>query len=729
MTRRELYHHFLSEFPLETLANLPIDRYTNLNREDAFCYWLESKSEDLGSILGSSSFKFGIYQYQNKPSENPKYLSDGTYAWLKKLGNSHSEAYSKVIEDVVRIAQTASQGRFDEIDTDDYAVAPIVRWKIAFLYSNERLIPVYKKEMLAALAAHYGMTEPEKTSQAELNAFLLERKGDKDLFEFYDELTRVLEKITPAKDVSDSDAVTEDQKLMERLISELGTREPFNGYDELYKWQLLDETDGKDNLGIVRSLFSTTVVYPIGYNNLFKNLCEREPQKLSERLDALFDENVALDTRVNDFKTGVRDLYSGNMKRLADDERTVASLLTCKYPDRYTFYQFDVYQHICNYFGYAKQPVGKRFSHFMRIINAFAAEYGEQVQQLFATQIEKFNHKPLNLAIQTLFWCMKDFMKSKLSGSTDAVSKNEYEALMDKILEQNPTSETSNAKKYIRADFLSEVYMNGEDHDRLSALLKEKKNIILQGAPGVGKTFSAERLAYSLMGEKDDSRVTFVQFHQNYSYEDFVMGYKPTENGGFELKNGVFYKACIQAQNDPDKDYFFIIDEINRGNLSKIFGELLMLIENDYRGKEVTLAYNGEQFSVPKNLYIIGMMNTADRSLALIDYALRRRFSFFEMRPGFDTDGFKTYQKSLGDETFDEVIKGIKELNTAIEKDDSLGSGFCIGHSYFCGKTSVEKGWLRNVIDFDIAPMLREYWFDDKTRADAEIKKLEDTVK
>ena len=130
---------------------------------------------------------------------------------------------------------------------------------------------------------------------------------------------------------------------------------------------------------------------------------------------------------------------------------------------------------------------------------------------------------------------------------------------------------------------------------------------------------------------KDKSRIEMVQFHQNYTYEDFIMGYKPTENGGFAIKPGIFYQFCKKAADDKDRPYFFIIDEINRGNLSKIFGELLMLIESDYRDTSIKLAYRDEDFYVPSNLYIIGMMNTADRSLAMIDYALRRRFSFFEM--------------------------------------------------------------------------------------------------
>ncbi len=298
------------------------------------------------------------------------------------------------------------------------------------------------------------------------------------------------------------------------------------------------------------------------------------------------------------------------------------------------------------------------------------------------------------------------------NGSLFKLTREEFDFIMDLIREENSVQNETHIESYSKEHFLDEVYMSEQRFKTLVSVLKNKKNIILQGAPGVGKTFIAERLAYSIMGKKDDSRIRFVQFHQNYSYEDFVMGYKPVENG-FELKYGVFYHFCQEASDYPEKNYFFIIDEINRGNMSKIFGELLMLIERGYRGKKAALAYNGRLFSVPENIYIIGMMNTADRSLAMIDYALRRRFSFFDMEPGFDSEGFIRYQNALDNEIFNKLILKVKELNDEITKDKSLGKGFCIGHSYFCERDVCTDEWLHEVVDYDIIPMLREYWFDE----------------
>lgn len=284
---------------------------------------------------------------------------------------------------------------------------------------------------------------------------------------------------------------------------------------------------------------------------------------------------------------------------------------------------------------------------------------------------------------------------------------------------------------YTKDNFLQEVYITEKEYYKLKNLILDKKNIILQGSAGVGKSYAAKRLAYSIIGEKDNERVKMIQFHQSYSYEDFIIGYRPNENG-FELKEGVFYKFCKEAEMDENKEnkYFLIIDEINRGNISKIFGELFMLIENDKRGEEYALELvykDDEKFFVPENLYIIGLMNTADRSLAMLDYALRRRFAFYDMKPAFESEQFKEYQKNLKNSKFDNLIKKVEELNKVIKED--LGEGFCIGHSYFCNLETVEIDKLSLIIEFELIPLLKEYWFDDKEKVNTWIKNLTDAIK
>lgn len=304
---------------------------------------------------------------------------------------------------------------------------------------------------------------------------------------------------------------------------------------------------------------------------------------------------------------------------------------------------------------------------------------------------------------------------------TDITSYTDYVEKLNSLFEDETEEDAEDVEKtyppYTKEDFLSEVFMPEEEYEKLSGILRIKKNIILQGAPGVGKTFAAKRIAFSMMGVKDVERVMMVQFHQSYSYEDFIMGFRPSTDG-FELKRGAFYNFCKKAEIDGDNDYFFIIDEINRGNLSKIFGELFMLIENDKRGVSLQLLYSDEKFSVPKNIYIIGMMNTADRSLAMLDYALRRRFAFFEIKPGFTTDGFREYRMNLENEKFDKLIACVESLNNVISNDESLGAGFCIGHSYFCNllPDTIDDQVLSGIVEYELIPLLKEYWFDEPTK-------------
>lgn len=317
---------------------------------------------------------------------------------------------------------------------------------------------------------------------------------------------------------------------------------------------------------------------------------------------------------------------------------------------------------------------------------------------------------------------------------TDVTPYTDYVEKLDLLFENESEEDMEEIEKifppYTKENFLEDVYMSEDEYEKLVNIIRFKKNIVLKGAPGVGKTFAAKRLAFSMMGIKDIDRVMMVQFHQSYSYEDFIMGFRPASDG-FELRRGSFYNFCKKAEIDGDNDYFFIIDEINRGNLSKIFGELFMLIENDKRGIPLQLLYSDEKFYIPNNVYIIGMMNTADRSLAMLDYALRRRFAFYELRPGFSTDGFRKYQKELNNEKFNNLINCVKKLNEEILNDESLGKGFLIGHSYFCNlkSTTIEDKVLNGIIEYELIPLLNEYWFDEPRKVEEWTNNLRRTIK
>ena len=290
------------------------------------------------------------------------------------------------------------------------------------------------------------------------------------------------------------------------------------------------------------------------------------------------------------------------------------------------------------------------------------------------------------------------------------------------------------AEPYQMDDALSELFLEQSSLERFLEIWEDKKNLILQGAPGVGKSFVAKRLAYLLLKEKDAGRIKSVQFHQSYSYEDFVQGYRPDGKGGFKVRDGIFHQFCDKAALSPNRRHVFIIDEINRGNLAKILGELMLLIENDKRGPNwaTSLTYSEPDeplFFVPENLYVLGMMNTADRSLSMVDYALRRRFSFESLEPMFESANFKKclINRGVPESVINLIITRMGGLNDVIGDDRAnLGPGYRIGHSFFVPRAHFEftPGWYRRVIETEILPLLNEYWFDDPGKVDNWRKQL-----
>lgn len=775
--RRQIYQDFQAAFPKERLVKMTLTQYTNLERQNSFCYWVESKTYDLGSIWGGSSYKFGIYEYRNKPNKNDsRIVSNDKYAWYNKYDKQTAdEAFAIVRSTIFKIAEHAGKGELEAIEKID-ELGDAYKWKIAFLYSDETLIPVYKRDMLVKLASYFGMSVTNKTKISDLQRFLIEQKGEKDLFEFYEELLNIVNELdssnmehkiwlyAPGENASKWD-VCLSQNIMCIGWDDMGNLLEYSSKKEMAT--KLQDIYGKpgssfknDSLALWEFAYEMQVgdivIVKKGQNQIIGRGIVKSDYTFDDSFSDFKHVRKMQWTNVGEWETVGKNVQKTltDITKQPDSVKSLEKLFENKSQKQYWWLVASP-----KIWSFSKTPVGEIQDYTLyndsgnqrRVFQNFIdAKEGDVVIGYEATPVkqvvaiaeiaksadgQKIYFKKIESLLNPVdYSVIKDipglsgmeFLKNK-NGSFFKLTKDEYNILMKLIRGGNPMHDP----QYSETIFLDNVFIKSDEYNKLRNLLLAKKNVILQGAPGVGKTYSARRLAYSIIGEEDRTKIEFIQFHQNYSYEDFVMGYKPKEDGGFELRRGVFYNFCRKAQSDPDKKYFFIIDEINRGNMSKIFGELLMLIEKDYRGEkhQIRLAYNDEYFFVPENLYIIGMMNTADRSLAMIDYALRRRFSFFDMVPGFDSDGFKKYQENLDCDAFNRVIDAIKALNVEIAKDDSLGKGFCIGHSYFCNQESIDDMWLGNVIEYDIAPMLREYWFDNDKKFKEETDKLLSLIK
>ena len=286
---------------------------------------------------------------------------------------------------------------------------------------------------------------------------------------------------------------------------------------------------------------------------------------------------------------------------------------------------------------------------------------------------------------------------------------------------------------YSRTEAISELFLSETELDAALAGLERRRNLLLQGPPGTGKTFLARRLAWLMLGTRDESRIELVQFHPSYGYEDFMLGFRPDAEGRFHLVPGVLPLLCQRAAEDPDRPYFLLIDEVNRGNVPRIFGELLLLLEADKRGPAhaLRLPYappEAPRFFVPDNLYVIGTLNLADRSLSPLDYALRRRFAFVALAPQFGAPlRAHLAARHVPEAVLDQLCTRMAALNQTITDDPELGPDFEIGHSYFCQpppEPVQAAAWLHLVLKQEIGPLLADYWREQPATAAAQLRKL-----
>ena len=677
--------------------------------------------------------------------------------------------------------------------------------------------------------------------------------------------------------------------LMKALIDVFRNGKPFNGYYEEYKWDLLDRSEGKDVLTVFDGLRGKNIIDNPRTDSVIKYLVENEADKTRVCCQYLTDESVPLNERLAAFKAEIKALCPSKWKNTANDERTASGLLTCVYPETYTFYKDEIYQNICDYFGYTSRKAGKKYEHFMELVNGFVKSYGEEIQQIMLNEIKGFKNKPLNLAVQTLFWCMKDYMKEEL--------KNKM------------TTETNNSSK-------------GTWYDDVVRTWERRKNIVLYGAPGTGKTYDVPELAVRLCNPafmaaepsreeivsrynqlKTEKRIAFTTFHQSLDYEDWIEGLRPFVNENnqvtYEIESGIFKKLCEEAERpvvkdkqvgiadnavvwkvslagtgdnpvrsdcmknsyirigwdgygpvisdetdwsvyngegkqildayinkmkigdivmscyssqtidaigvvvgdyefedkfpnykrvrrvnwlvkninenivemndgktmtlgtvyrlnsitldnvksilekyntsskmeENDKVYVMVIDELNRGNVSKVFGELITLLEADKRkgrinAESVVLPYSKKGFHIPNNVYLIATMNTADRSLGSLDYAIRRRFAFIAEKPfGLEVEGFNEelfeLVSSLFVKNFDEYKESGWDQTMKLESADTLSEEYkpedvWIGHSYFLMQDEEGEDNTSNRLLYEIIPLLEEYVRDGVLTAEAQ---------
>lgn len=773
------WQEFLARWPIDKLNNLTLAEYTNTEDHDNFTYWIERELESLGGIKHAYSLKFGIYHHAGEvKKDSSRTISDDTYTWNKTLGQTREEAFQKVRSIVVNLANAARKGDLDQINKTN-SIFSYVRWKIAFLHQDQKRFcfpAIYNGEMVLELA---NLTDKGSHSDA-VKKIMEFYSPDQDIFTFSEKLREKCELLSTTKEKLE---LEKDTITTENWCQLLKDPEIFSA-DSLKVVACMKQLGKATSPSELSLKFRETPDYyningiAIGNKLLKKKIVRRRPQyvenpasltfichtieeennpgpfwelkpELSKALELLDDLSPSSNPTSSPCglignlpapKASTQYWWLNanpkiwNFSRIKNGESFSYSCLTEKGNKKKIFSYFNEARPGDIVFCYEstskKQLVG------VSVVTRALSNNQLTFKKIFTLK-NPISYKELedNKELKNLEFIVKK------QGTLFKVNPNEYSVIRELIIEDDEPDDHNFKKEceqYTDNHFLKEVWsINREELFSLKQLLNRKKNIILQGPPGVGKTFAAKRLAWAMMKEKDEDRIRTVQFHQSYSYEDFIGGYKPDINQTFSFKNGCFTEFYQVALRDPDKrPHFFIIDEINRGDLSKIFGELMMLVEADHRNELVTIPSMEDSFVVPENLYIIGMMNTADRSIAILDYALRRRFSFFTLKPSFDSDGFLGLKNKVKEELkmanlpetlFQNFVDTVIELNKFIADDPSSGESFLVGHSFLAsvplpdeGSSSYSKwgvsfkNWLYSVINYELLPLIEEYCFDDR---------------
>lgn len=738
------WNEFLEKWPLSRIKEMSIEEYTKAGSKESFTYWLESELDQLGSIWGGSAFKFGIFNRNDQSSREDDSMRKYTdeYGWHPKYGDTPESAFSKVRDLIVETIEAAQSGDLKKIDSIDLGDA--YKWKVAFLYQSSEspiIVPIYKKEMLKKIA------EVNKNLPvSDLQKLIMDKKPSdlgvlaygKQQWEAYDETVSsegtsywLYAPGTDAQywddfhskgimaigwdDLGDLTTYTDKNEVVKRL-QELENTTSSKKNDATATYQFCNEIKPGDVI-IAKKGRSEYVGYGVVTGEYEFN-AERDyfrhvrTVKWSKKGSWFNDEKGAIKTLTNvtQYKDFVKKILS--LMDIVHSEDDI--------PNEVKATQATISS---NKILYGPPGTGKTYE----LLNEWIPKY----RSVKRTAKEKHEDALREFVSNATWWEVVVYVMVDIGGNSIQVKEiNEHPVLQMKAsLSSNKNVKATvwgNLQMHTWSDSKTVNYTQRQspalfdkNPDSSWHLLDQWQDIV----PDTAETINAIRGNESSPDELI-KRYEFVTFHQSYGYEEFIEGLRPrtTDDGqiSYDVRPGVFQRICNRAKLDPDNQYAIFIDEINRGNMSKIFGELITLIETDKRvkynhegkpvqgdkGLEITLPYSGNNFGVPSNLDIIGTMNTADRSIALLDIALRRRFEFKELMP--DPDAIKGTD---GKGTIEDGAINLRDLLRMLNKRIRLLAGreLQLGHAFFCGVKNLDE--LHSCFANKIIPLLQEYFY------------------